>query len=319
MVINVNRLPPLVELDEVAASSEIPQGVGMAGAGSTSQQQQSQPQLQPMSLGSENGVLSAAERQHQSSLNVLRTQQRLRNNQTAGQNQNLENQSQGSRATTTTTTTTQPNARQQRQQATTQHQQRPHVSIGFQPGQCVTFRVREGQGPTTRPVMGNGENGRSMRVNHHHHYPPSGHWHSHNHTHHHATPFMGLPWPMRSNLDAGPSNMQPPWEQVTWNDCLPQVASMWLAGPGRSLRARAESSEDGRDSGGETLTSLYSCPVCLNHLSEPLQGHCRHTLCGDCMAQIFHAHTGSPPKCPICRVPFMSQGIQNPITISKVS
>ncbi len=301
MVVNGAHPPQqLVELDETV-TPEISQVVGMAGS---TNQQEEQSQQPPLRMGGGEGALSVAMRRHQSLLNGLRTQQ-LRS-QTAVRHQNFHNQSQGNGATT------QPDAMQQQQQQATQQHARHQVSIGVQPGQRVTFRVGEGSGPR-RPVMM--ENGRHMRANSH--LPPHPHWHHHNH--HHIVPLLHLPWPLRGDLDNEPSSSPPPWEQVTWNNVLPQVASMWIAGLGYSLRARSELSEEGRDSGGEAMTSLYSCPVCLNHLSEPLQGRCRHTICGDCMANVITSSTGSPPKCPICRAPFFIQGVQNPITISEVS
>ncbi len=315
---STTRPPPLVELDEAAASSEIPQAVGIAGAGSTSQQQQ--PKLPPLRAGDEEGAaLSAAERHHRSVLNGLRTQQQLQNQTVCHHHENCQqdHQSQGSGGATT-----QPDARQGRQ-ATNPQQMRQQVSIGVQPGQHVTLRVGEGSEPQRLVVR----NGGPMRANH---SPYSLHWHNqhrhhhrhhhHHHDHHHIGPLTHLPWPLRDDLDAKPGSRPPPWEQVTWSDVIPHVASNWITGPGLSLRARCELSEEGRDSGGEALASLYSCPVCLSHLSEPLEGRCHHAICGDCMANVFRSSTAaSPPKCPICSTPFLSQGVQNSIAISEAS
>ncbi len=306
MVVNgAHAQREVVELGEVVTSETL-QVVGMAE--STSQQGEEQSQQPHLRIGGEEGEEpSVAERRHQSVLNGQRTQQ-LRS-QSAIRHENCQSHGVGA--------TTRPDAAQ-RQERETQERAQHRVSIGVQPGHRVTFRVGEGVRPQQPVAM---ENGRHMRVNSHRSpHPHRHHNHAHRHNaHRHIIPLLRPPWPVQDDLDNESSNNPPPWEQVTWSNVLPQVASAWIAGLGCSLRERSELSEEGRNSDGEAIASSYSCPVCLNYLSEPLQGHCRHTICGDCMANAISSSTGSPPKCPICRAPFFVQGVENPISISEVS
>lgn len=94
--------------------------------------------------------------------------------------------------------------------------------------------------------------------------------------------------------------VMPPPAHIYRRDVHPERAASVMA-------TRMELAREGRQGAGQRggvgdSAEPHSCPICLSHLSFPVDTNCGHTFCAECILSYWqHDQWPRPARCAVCR------------------